>query len=437
MHTAAMPKGKMIPGVRGRSKSKTDLAVDSVVGFYLESGDFNGMPGALLGEILGPRWRGTVRSLVVAGRLEVLTSRIALNPHVKRLRVPDVEDQIAALRRSGVSDSVCVYPHPSVLDERVDRHAYIGERFSLSLALGSPQLEPRAFDLRILETYRSDPRYTYECDDIHGSLCISDEYYKLDEFRERDKVMMQAFGFGFDEKLGRAVMAFTCDLARLSPEHQSVWSAHELPATDFRMHPDFFRTQILGEFPEQIPICQAFFMELETMNEMANAMGRPDLFRTTVRPKRFGLLLSPTQYEFEQFVHLLDKVMSDNIRREFFGKDVIFERETTRSDGKVRVDQKGTVQLLGEWIEMKVKLIDPGPFDEMMAVFREVRKLRQVPAHTVTVDVFDQEIFRRQRSLLVRAYRSVRTLRLILANHPAASIVQVDPFLFAGKINSF
>jgi hypothetical protein len=83
---------------------------------------------------------------------------------------------------------------------------------------------------------------------------------------------------------------------------------------------------------------------------MSKAMGRPPLFRETERPKRFGFLIRPTAYEFEQFVLLLDKCMSENIDRKFFLKDVEFEVLKSRRDGDTVVEQKGTIQILEEWL---------------------------------------------------------------------------------------
>ena len=67
------------------------------------------------------------------------------------------------------------------------------------------------------------------------------------------------------------------------------------------------------------------------------------------------------------------------------------------------------------------------------AAAAQVRKLRQAPAHALNDDAFDAEIFRRQRKLLLAAYQAVRMLRLILANHPAARMVEVNPFLYRGE----
>jgi hypothetical protein len=417
--------------------SQSDAIVEKVTSFYLTSKDFNGMPAShLASRTAGDGWKDFVRPLVRASRIEVVTTDIEVNPSIKRLPVPSVEVQLRALDEATEPGWVCLYPHPSELASRVDRSKYEGKPYALALALGEPQLGHRGFDLRVLETYRSDPRYVYECDDLHGWISVSDEHYESDRMAERDKVLLQSFGFGFDEAFGRSVVAFSGDLADLTPEHQRIWQAYEL-TVPVRMHEDFFRSQVMGEFPKNLSLCQAFFMELETINAMAAAMRRPALFRNVERPKRFALLLRPTLHEFEQFVHLLDKTLSDNLDRKFFLDDVSFEREIPRKDGKIRVEQKGTLQLLQEWLELKVKAPDRQPLDEMMGTFREVRKLRQAPAHALNDDAFDAEIFRRQRKLLLAAYQAVRMLRLILTNHPAARIVEVDPFLYEGKILSY
>jgi hypothetical protein len=440
-HTSKAEKGKRRPSVGRtlaikRPTSKASSLLAAVVEFYLGSSDFNGMPAPLLAAHQGPGWRHVVRRLVKAGRLEVLTANIALNPHIKRLPAPPVEDQLRALDDTDEVAHVCVYPHPSELAERVERSIYDGKPFELALALGAPQLGHRGFDPKVLETYRADPRYTYECDDLHGMISISDEHYRSESVAARDKVLLQTFGFGYDEQFGRAVVTFNRYLADLTPEHQVIWAAHEV-ASEVRIHPDFYRTQIIGDFPKALPLCEAYFMELATINAMATAMGRSPLFRNVERPKRFGFLLRPTQHEFDQFVHLLDKTLSDNMNQGFFEHDVSFEKDVVRKDGKIQVERKGTLQVLEDWLRQKVRLPDSKPFDEMMVVLREVRKLRQAPAHALSDDSFDQEIFHKQRSLLIRAYQAVRTLRLILTNHPAARAVPVDPFLYSGEINTF
>ena len=102
---------------------------------------------------------------------------------------------------------------------------------------------------------------------------------------ESDKVLVKSFGFSYDDELNRYVAMFLTDLAQLSPEHQQVWRAKQRTGTH-RLHPDYYRSQILAEFPERIPIFTAFIMEMELINQMAQAMGRPNFFRQVPSERR-------------------------------------------------------------------------------------------------------------------------------------------------------
>ncbi len=108
-----------------------------------------------------------------------------------------------------------------------------------------------------------------------------------------------------------------------------------------------------------------------------------------------------------------------------------------RNDGKVEVRQKGTIALLAEWVRKKVRLNDPKPFDDAIATLKEVRKLRQRPAHSLDDNRFDRGLFKEQRELMMRAYEAVRMVRLLFANHPAAKTCPVPKELFNGDIWPF
>ncbi|HEX3777518.1 MAG TPA: hypothetical protein VHV51_23770 [Polyangiaceae bacterium] len=418
------------------ASARTDL-VQRVTRFYLESADFNGCPASSVVQGDTSRNRARIRRLVAERRLDILTSSLELNPHIKRLGVPKVEKQLEALASASTLREICLYPHPDVLKNAVDVSLYAGSPFKLELALGASQLSTHAFDLTVLEFYRNDPRYTYSCDDIHGWISISDDYYESTEVPQRDQILLDTFGFAYNGRLERAVTTFVCYLAKLSPEHQQLWNAKRL-GDEFKMHPDFFRTQILGDWPERLPIFTAFWMELEIVSAIATRMGRPPLFRNVkIRPKKFAFLVRPTLSEFNDFVLLLDKALSDNLNAKFFGDDLPLERESIRADGKIVVTSKGTLALLDEWLHSRFRTDDQAALKEMMATLREIRKLRQHPAHGLHSDIFDQKYFHEQRDLIVKAYTAVRTLRLIFENHPAARGIEVHPMLRDGKISSY
>lgn len=246
--------------------------------------------------------------------------------------------------------------------------------------------------------------------------------------RDPDRIAIQDFGFCYDHQMNRAAAVYLRSLHRLTPEHQQLWYAHHL-AGEYRLHPDYYRSTMLGQFPIGISIFDAVLLEMTVINEMAVAMNRPPLFRETFDDRSkltsFGFLIRPTAKEFNEFVHLLDKLVSDNMDKRFFSPEVSAEAETPRSDGRVEVERKGSIRMLGEWLGAVFVPADSEVVPEMLGVFRDVRKLRQEPAHAIVPDKFDQRYYHEQRELMRRAYGAMSTLRKILANHPATASVEV------------
>ena len=80
--------------------------------------------------------------------------------------------------------------------------------------------------------------------------------------------------------------------------------------------------------------------EMSLLNRMAKAMARPNLFKQDFgacgenKPPRFTFLVRPTLEEFNEFVLLLDKMLSENLNKDFFRDDVALELEEKRADGK-------------------------------------------------------------------------------------------------------
>jgi hypothetical protein len=255
---------------------------------------------------------------------------------------------------------------------------------------------------------------------------------------ERDKVLLETFGFSYNENLDRAVAVFLRYLSRLSPEQQQVWNFEQL-GPGFRLHPGYYRKAIVGQWGERVPIHDAFLAEMVLINEMACVMDRPPLFRRTYkedRPAKLSLLIRPTRFEYSDYVHLLDKLLSENINPDFFQRDIEREEETTRENGRIEVTKKGTLRLFEEWIRQQYTSAEPDVLKRMFDTLRRVRQERQKPAHAVEDDAFNQEYIRRQRELIGAVFDAVRTLRMILESHPAvkASSIVVPEYLRLGKV---
>jgi len=415
-----------------------EIIQNKITEYYLKSQDFNGIPIWNLLSTIGKEWaeiKPLIQDLIKSDSIRIIDEKTDINPNIIRIRFEPLETQ---LEKANADEPgyMCLYPTKSILKKTVNPSDYNSEPYKLRLALGEPQLSYVSFDLSVLEFYRNDPRYRYENDDIQGRI-----YYDDEQLSESDKAFLVTYGFAYDEYFDRAVAVFLRYLADLTPEHQQIWKAKELP-DNFKLHPDYYRNTIIGDWGERTPICQAFLNELFIINRMCEAMGRPPLFRNDYgeygegKPKKFHFLIRPTLEEFNSFVLLFDKMISDNINKNFFMNVIDYENEQEREDGKIIVTQKGTLQLLDEWIHKFFRLADLSEWNEAIASLKKVRKLRQQPAHEINEDVFDQKYFKDQRELILNAYNGVRTIRLIFANHPKVKVadIGIPDWLQEGKI---
>ncbi len=410
------------------SAVSTEAVLNEITQFYLNSSDFNGIPASALAGRFGVGWHDLcdpLHQLINEDLAGIIYEDTTNNPHIIRLGFEEKESQIKKLT-SKASIHACVYPRPEHLKSMVNHSQFDGRPYKLCLALGEPQLAYRSFDLAVLEFYRNDPRYSYGNDDVRGRIC-----YKSDELKGSDRIFMQTFGFSYDEDFNRAVAVFLRYLSDLSPEHQLIWQAKELKG-DYKLHPGYYRNAIIGDWDERVPVCSAFLKELYIINLMAAAMGRPHLFRQDFgeygenKPRQFGFLVRPTLEEFNNFVLLLDKMLSDNINKEFFQNEVPYETEILREDRRFEVQSKGTLQILDDWIREYFSFDDWEFWKEGIRTLRQIRSMRQKPAHAIDENIFDQTYFREQRRLIIDAFKAVRNLRLILENHPAVKSANID-----------
>lgn len=418
-----------------------DQLLSEVTNFYLASKDFNGYPCYHIRRttrMTVDELRPILAELVSRGVIALVFGDRHPNPHIRAFSDEPVAQQLAKLEKSTLEHTY-LYPTKKHLLGVVDRSEYQDRPYTLELALGAGQLEFRVFDLAVLEIYRNDPRYSYQNDDIRGYISISDEYYLSPDVPERDKVLLETFGFAYDDDLNRAVAVFCIYLNRLSPEHQQIWRSKELQGS-YKLHPDYFRNSILGDWGEGMSIFNAFLEELRIINRMCDLMGRPKLFRNDFednRPRNFSFLVRPTLNEYNAFVHTLDKMMSDNISKKFFMGEVSDEIEEERGDGKIVVRQRGTISMLEEWLGRNFRLSDPKPMSDLINAFKTVRKKRQKPAHSLKPDTFDQKYIHKQRELIIEAYGAIRTIRLVFANHPQVRVADdlgIPDVLYRGRI---
>lgn len=417
--------------------SLKELIMNEVIEFYLESYDFNGIP---LYQLSAKHKRDKDRldkAIIDLIKDGAISLNYTENPHVKQFKDFPVKDQLEQLKK-GNPQHICVYPTENILKTLTLTSKYDNKPFTKMLLYGKPQLQPMYFEIQILEDYFNDPRYDVQFSDYSGSI----SYHSENDLSKKDKIFLSTFGIGYKDKdpyRERVVVVYLRYLSDLTPEHQQRWNTRLVNEKCFEAL-EYYQNTILGEWAEYGSIYDAFIEELYNINEMSEKMFSKKLFLKTYkneRPEGFRLIFIPTLENYYRFIHLLDKMMSDNINKDFFKGSVSLENEVNRKDGKTFIQNKGTIQLFEEWLKKYFRFEKADAADIIFKPFREVRSLRQKPAHTVSSNKYDKALITEQDNLINRAYEAIRTIRLIFANHPKVRNYKVDNWLYEGKIKTF
>jgi len=170
-------------------------------------------------------------------------------------------------------------------------------------------------------------------------------------------------------------------------------------------------------------------LEQENINKLCKIIGLQPLFKTTYsyenKPKEFTFLIRPTLKEYNNFILLLDKMISENINHIFFS-GLNLEKEDLRKDGKIVVRRKGTIELFDEWFRKHFRPRNIDLFNETIQKLRNIRRIRQEPAHAIREDEFDQKYVYEQREVLINAYDAIHLIRTAFEQHPKVSQEERD-----------
>ncbi len=418
---------------------KEDI-VKKILEHYIESRDYNGILAAELAkinELEHSDFLNVLKDLIKEDKITLTFASISENPFIKRFPDLTIDKQIEKLKLSPLNE-ICVYPSSNTLSS-IDSTKYNNTPFSKMLFLGDYQLKPVFFNPIVLENYFQDPRYIIGNDDYSGYISISDSFYNSDEVPEKDKIVLESFGIGYTAKTDeKVIVGLLRYLSHLSPEHQQIWHSH-IVLEECKVEENYIKN-ILGVWATHVSIYTAFIEELYHINEISLLMRRKPLFKQTFkdsRPRTFTPFLRPTLKNYNDFVHLLDKMLSDNINKEFFGTDIPLEIETVRSDKKIIVSYKGTIALLDEWLKTNITVQDETVFSTIIDPIKKVRKERQRPAHNIQEDIFDKKYFAKQKELIESVYISLRMIRLLFMNHPSARNYKIPDWLYEGKIKVY
>ena len=391
-----------------------------VISHYLRSGDYNGLPLSRLASDLGAdpkRLLEVVVPLVKACRVS-LPAPFQTNPHVKMFK-SSIEEQLQWFDERN-SRLVCLYPTAQSIAEAIDISTYDDRPFTKLMVLATPKLLLVPFRLDVLETYQHDPRYEFRFSGRSGWIQMLAEC--RDHLEESDKVDV-SFGLGCDEEGDRVVVFYLYQLDRLSGQLQRIWKEF-LVDGQVEVSKDYLTATLDGQPVEAKSVYDAIVFEQVEVNKLFELMGRSPLFRETYgeqRPAEFSFFVKPTQGSYKNFVQLLDKMLSDNLNIASFDGDVERQERIRISVSEFELRQKASISMLDEWLSLRYPTASPEERLAIIKPLREVRRLRQKPAHRIEQDTYDRKFYALQDELIWKVYEALRNLRCLLATDPFVS----------------
>ena len=388
--------------------------------FYLSSHDFNGLPlrGGVDASIIE-----AATQLVSAGLLQVVAEGVDFpNPHIRpwpsKRTVADQGDSLEALKRDNASSDVCLYPTPLGMKGVRLPKRFAGRPYEIDIAKGQGVLELAYFTPDVLEFYRNDPRYHCRINDFSVDMSVTDSVYGDHGEPEKDKVSLAHIGFAYDlsryvrdddmSLISRRVAVFSGDLASLSPEHQQRWRTFSVTNSGLKPHPEWWANQ-MGHWGDGIGPFSRMFVSIKEINDLfANITGEK-LFKVEEMPDDYGWLLRSSEREWDDFIHMTDKLLSEGLRSDAF-----------EALGIPAKDEQGSI--IGTLRRLELLMLKSKIKEEVarkcLASFREVRSARQRPAHSLRANITDDTVVHKQVALMHRINESLKCIRFWLESHP-------------------
>lgn len=426
--------------------------------FFIESNDFNGIPLRSISEELQIDYEESIdliKKLVIDNSVSIQSST---NPHIIGFKHYPVDSQIKILEDAksimnnvekigeislsfeNTEYPICLYPSQDYIKSKRDLSIYKTAEYTKQLAVAEPHLSPRFFEIEVLERYSNDPRFDFKFEDYSGRISCKYDDNDNPIVREKDQVFLKTFGLGFDSHGNRLAVVYLRYLKDLTAEHQLYWQTKEVTG-DCKMLKEYHENTIQGNWTSSYSIFSAFIGELKCLNDLSNRIFGVNLFNKTFdrenRPKAFTFFFTPTFKNYNEFVMLLDKMISDNINKDFFNEKVELFELVKLDDNLVERKPKGTLRLLEEWLLSTYTHPDKQILIDIFSPLRKVRRERQNPAHRISENDYDLNYIDKQKNLINQSYSSLRALRTIFQQHPKAKGFEIPDWLDNGEIKTF
>ncbi|MBL7913636.1 MAG: hypothetical protein JNL49_01195 [Bacteroidia bacterium] len=429
-----------------------------VYNFFVDSTDFNGIPLRNISQMLNIDYDSSIdfiKELVIE---DIISIQSSTNPHIIGFKHFPILSQLQILEEAKKTKEVlhkfaeitissedtefpvCLYPSKSYLKLNRDISKFDNAIYSKMLALGEPHLKPFFFDIEVLDRYFNDPRFDFKFEDYSGRISCKYDENEKPIVRAEDDIFLKTFGLGFDEKGNRLAVVYLRYLKDLTAEHQVYWKSREKTG-NCKMLAEYHQNTIQGKWTFSHSIFSGFIIEQKCINELTELIFCKPLFRKTFenenRPKEFTFFFTPTLKNYNDFILLLDKMISENINKDFFeGKVDLFEFKEI-GNGLVERQSKGSLQIFEEWLTSVFNVQDDGSVSELFKPLKKIRRERQNPAHKIKDNQYDLQLINKQKEIMIEAYTVFRNLRNIFHHHPKAMNFEVSKWLEQGNVKTF
>ena len=429
-----------------------------VYDFFVASSDFNGIPLRNISEKLNIDYENSIDIIKELVKDNIVSIQSSTNPHIIGFQHYPIDSQIHILEEAknikevvhsfgGITISseeteypICHYPSKSYLQKKRDLADFGNALYTKQLALAEPHLTPIFFEIEVLDRYFNDPRFDFKFEDYSGQIsCLYDEN-ENPIVREEDQIFLKTFGLGFDENGDRLAVVYLRYLKDLTPEHQIYWKSRQKTG-NCKMLEEYHQNTIQGNWTFSYSIFSGFIGEQKCINDLTKLIFTKPLFRKSFenenRPKEFTFFFTPTLKNYNDFILLLDKMISENINKDFFEGKVDFFEFKELENGLVERQSKGTLQLFEEWLTSVFNVKGDGTVSELFKPLRKIRKERQSPAHRINENQYDRQLIEKQKIIMDDIYSVFRNLRNIFHQHPKARDFEIPDWLENGKIKTF
>lgn len=429
-----------------------------VYDFFVASSDFNGIPLRNISEKLNIDYENSIDIIKELVKDNIVSIQSSTNPHIIGFQHYPIDSQIHILEEAkkikevvhsfgeitisseDTEYPICLYPSKSYLQKKRDLADFGNALYTKQLALAEPHLTPIFFEIEVLDRYFNDPRFDFKFEDYSGQIsCLYDEN-ENPIVREEDQIFLKTFGLGFDENGDRLAVVYLRYLKDLTPEHQIYWKSRQKTG-NCKMLEEYHQNTIQGNWTFSYSIFSGFIGEQKCINDLTKLIFTKPLFRKSFenenRPKEFTFFFTPTLKNYNDFILLLDKMISENINKDFFEGKVDFFEFKELENGLVERQSKGTLQLFEEWLTSVLNVQGDGTVSELFKPLRKIRKERQSPAHRINENQYDRQLIEKQKIIMDDIYSVLRNLRNIFHQHPKARDFEIPDWLENGKIKTF